>query len=144
MNGNEIFQYHKYGIAKLCRVCSLFDLLDHRHGDKMETKSHIWGTMQKYFILYPFNILQIIKYYGMIGLKCFTSTDHRRLFINIASGIILIQKNRHPFTIHKKITIQNSSTNILLKQRFTIKPTLSWKFRKKRDQLQWTNRSKYH
>ena len=44
MDGNDSFQSHKCDIAKLYKTSSLLDLLDHRYGDDIDTKSYIRDT----------------------------------------------------------------------------------------------------
>ena len=52
MDGNIPFTSAKGGIAKLCRNYHLYDPMDHQHGEKTESKSHIRESQKIDFIFF--------------------------------------------------------------------------------------------
>jgi len=76
MDGNETFESDKGRIAKLCRECQLYDVLNHRHGQSTNTSTYIKGTKQIYFIFCSLNILMPLQQCGITGFCELTTNDH--------------------------------------------------------------------
>ena len=60
MDGNESFVNADGGIAKLCKVCQLYDLLTYRYDLPTNISTYIRGTKQIDYILVSSNILKAL------------------------------------------------------------------------------------
>ena len=89
MDGNEPFLNDSGGIAIICRECKLFDLLNHRHGSKCDSKSFLKGSDRIDFFLCSLKILTTILRCGMTGFNDITTSDHCRFFLDLSRDVIL-------------------------------------------------------
>ena len=92
VDDNEVFVSSKGGIARLCKACQLYDPLTHRHNLPTKISTYIRGANQIYYILVSINILKEITQYGMTAFGELTTTDHRRLHLDLSCNKVLKQK----------------------------------------------------
>ena len=83
MDGNDPFTNTSGGIARACRECKLFDLLNYRYGSECDSKSFLKSSNRIDFFLYSLNILIIILRCGMIGFNDITTSDHCWIFLDL-------------------------------------------------------------
>ena len=87
--GNEPFINESWDIARICRECKLFDLLDHKYGNAYNSKSFLRVFDIIDFLLCPLAILTTILRCGMTRFNDITTSDHCWFFLDLPRDVIL-------------------------------------------------------
>ena len=77
LDGNEPFFNSSGGIIRICRECTLFDPLDHKHGNACDSKSFLRGSDRIDFILCSLAILTTVMRCGMTGFNDVTQVSKK-------------------------------------------------------------------
>ena len=77
IDGNEPFFNSSGGIVRICRECTLFEPLDHRHGNACDSKSFLRGSDRIDFILCSLAILTTVMRCGMTGFNDVTQVSKK-------------------------------------------------------------------
>ena len=111
MDGNEAFVSSKGGMIRLCKVCKLYDLLNHYHDLPTNFSTYIRETKQIDYILVCINILKATTQFGMTTFSEITTTDHRSLYLDISYNKVLKQKvMEYSLPFNRKLQLKCSTS----------------------------------
>ena len=131
MDGNESFVNADGGIAKLCKVCQLYDLLTYRYDLPTNISTYIRGTKEMDYILVSLNILKALIQCGMTAFNGLTTTDHRGFCVDISYNKVLKQRViKHPSPFNRKFQ-SNYSTSVRFYKKYLEKKVTTQKLESK-------------
>ena len=117
VDGNESFVSSKGGMTRLCKVCKLYDLLNHCHNLPTNSSTYIRETKQIDYILVSINILKETTQCGMTTFSEITTTDHRSLYLDVSYNKVLKQKViEYPLPFNRKLQLKCSTSVRLYKK----------------------------